>query len=64
MTKLLEMLSKTDLRGFSGNWVAVKDRHVISSNQDIKVVLETTKEEPVDEVIIMKVPKKDQIMIL
>ena len=64
MSKLSKMLSKTDFRDFSGKWVAVKKCHVISANYNIKTVLDKTKKEPIDEVVILKVPKKNQIAVL
>lgn len=62
----LEWLSShpKEVEKYSGKWIAVKEDGIVSSGDSVSEVEETLKEKGVtwDEVMLMKVPRKDEEM--
>ena len=58
-----EKFSKKDMSEHSGEWVAIKDEKILSSGYNIKMVINKAKE-IVDEPILVKIPRKEEVLIL
>lgn len=55
--------SKRRLSKYSGKWIAIKDKKVLSSGKEIKEVMKKAKKK-VEEPILVKIPKEREILIL
>ena len=64
MGKDLEWVSKhaKELKRYSGKWIAVKaEKGIIASGYSVKEVMEIAKRKGVEEPLVTKVPRKDEM---
>lgn len=58
-----ENFSKRRMNEHSGKWIAIKDKKILSSGANVKIVISEARKK-VDEPILVKIPKKEEVLIL
>lgn len=63
--KDLDFLFKNDLTKYSGKWVAISNRKVVSSSKSVKKTMqEARRKSKAKETLYAKIPRKNQSLIL
>ncbi len=55
--------SKRKMNEYAGEWVALKDEKILASGANIHLVVKEA-EKIVDEPVLVKIPKKEEVLIL
>ncbi len=58
-----EEFTKKDMNKHAGEWVAIKNEKVLASGANIKIVIREA-EKTVEEPTLVKIPKKEEVLIL